>query len=95
MASLEDFEESQVKKVAEVEVLESDEFGPDEADIAQDILDALSLLSKCMHLLDYLSDPDLCKSVTKRERDSMSRLSESVRTYLDAVEGNYVEGEEE
>lgn len=62
----------------------------DEDFLRQDILDAISLLSKGMHLLDYMSDVELCKSVTKRERDSMARLSEKIHQFLDEVENVYI-----
>lgn len=73
---------------------QTDEFEPDEQSMFNDILDSLDLLRKCMHLLDYLSDPDLCKSVTKRERDTMARLSESVDEFLDDAETKYEEVQE-
>ena len=53
-----------------------------------DLLDSLSLLSQCKRLLDYMSDPDLCKNLSKRERDSMSRLSEKLKDHLDALESS-------
>ena len=94
MASLEEL----VLTAKQNEKVEVEEFASGEDDMmSQDILDALSLLSKCTHLLDYLSDLDLCKSITKKERGSMANLSEQVKTYLDEVEHNYedVEVEEE
>lgn len=63
--------------------------------LRQDILDATSLLSKCMHLFDYLGDTDLCKTVTKRERETMSRMSELCKDFLDGIENAGYEGEEE
>ena len=92
MASLEEL----VLTAKQNEKVEVDEFAPDDDNMMrQDILDALSLLSKCVHLLDYMSDSDLCKSITKKERGSMSNLSEQVKTYLDEVEHNYEDGEVE
>lgn len=82
--------------MAQLEELETECKRPpeplDDADeINADILDAISLLTKCVRLLDYVGDTDLCKSVTKRERESMVRLSESVKEYLDNVEHVYEE----
>jgi hypothetical protein len=89
MATLEDLEASRkAPKEAPKEAEPVEEF---DDDYNQDMLDALSLLNKCMHLLDYISDRDLCKTVTNREREVMGRVSESIRIYLDAVEGSYEE----
>lgn len=69
----------------------SDEPMSDEEMQDLDMRDALDLLNKCMHLLDYLSDDVLCKTITKKERDSMARLSDLVKEYLDVTEDSYVE----
>ena len=98
MAKLEELEEALGKsKVVELvdNEFEEDPDGGEELLATQDVIEAISLLSKCMHFLDYLSDTDLCKSVTKREREGMGRLSEIVRTYLDEVSDHYEDSEEE
>ena len=92
MTDLEEMEMT-AAKVVTVPDAEYPEVGEEEDLLLQDILDAMSLLNKCMRLLDYMSDADLCKTITKRERENMSRLSEQVKAYLDEVEGNY-QGEE-
>lgn len=85
--------EAVAKKTTTESGLEVDEFSDDGEDalMLHDISEAMSLLTKCLHLFDYVGDTDLCKSVTKRERESMSRLSEQVREFLDEVEPNYRE----
>lgn len=77
------------------EFVVGDEEEEEEDALRQDILDATSLLSKCMHLFDYLGDTDLCKTVTKRERETMSRMSELCKDFLDGIENAGYEGEEE
>ena len=76
----------------------SDEFDDDDGieDLQQrDMEDAIDLLQKCMHLLDYVSDRDFCKAISKRERDNLTWMSEQIREYLDDVEGHYEEKVEE
>ena len=77
------------KKYVEAPAETPHEDTSDDDYLQQDLLDALSLLNKCMHLLDYLGDTDLCKSVTKRERQSMSGLSQKVGVFLDNIDGVY------
>lgn len=69
----------------DIEVIEDDDF------LHQDILDALSLIAKAKTLFDYLSDTDLCKGISKKERGSMIRLSEKMKAFIDEVEDNYHE----
>ena len=93
MANVNDLEaDAKVKKAKAVHeaVQEVDEISY----LRQDILDSISLNSKAMHLLDYLSDHDLCKSITKRERESMSRMSDKIREFLDEAESAYTIEEE-
>lgn len=71
-----------------------DDSGGEEELFSQDILEAFALLRKCTKMLDFLSDVDLCKGLTKRERESMGRLAEKVRDYLDETEQHYEEDEE-
>lgn len=54
-----------------------------------DLHDAFFLLGKCRNLLNYVADPDLCKTFTKKEREAMERLSEKIKEYLDSVELSY------
>lgn len=86
MSSLDDLEAT--TPVKDAEVLVDDDVGED---IHNDMLDAISLLSKCMRLLDYLSDIDLCKSVTARERGNMVHVANKVREFLDGAESLYEE----
>lgn len=87
---LSEFEEMNAKK--------DDEF-PDEGDggeellLQQDIIDAITLLSKVKRLLSYVGDVELCKTVTKRERDVMAKVCSEVTGYLDSVAQNYTEVE--
>jgi len=91
--------------MAKIEELESElvlndsdfieEGGDDELAIANDVIAALSLLKKSMHLLDYMGDSDLCKTITKRERETMSRVSDSIREFLDDVGSHYEDEEDE
>lgn len=68
-----------------------DDDGGEELLIRQDLLDAMVLLRKCMYLFNYLTDIDLCKAISKKERDTMSRVAQTVLAYLDDVEYNYTE----
>ena len=67
--------------------------GQEELLIQQDILDAISLLGKVKTLLDYVGNVELCKTLTKRERATMAKVSVQVGEYLDEVIPNYEEAE--
>jgi hypothetical protein len=83
------------EKIKNVDVVVVDEFPDDEETMVQDVYDSMSLLTQCMHLLDYISDKELCPAVSKRERDSMARLSDKVRVFLDNMNVAYNDSEEE
>lgn len=91
MAGMEEMEAAfalcKVNKAKQAEV--ADDFESEELLIYQDVRNALTLLHKCVHMLDYMADTDTCKSVSKRERDNMDRLSQQVKEFLEDTEGNY------
>lgn len=72
---------------AEVVAEDEGEFDLDE--VLGDVCESMDLLRKCMHLLDYLSDSDLCPKVGQKEREAMSRMSEKVNDFLDGAESQY------
>ena len=84
----EEFEEMYTAKVKGSPTTDDDN---DEITMRQDIFDAMSLLGKVKTLLDYVGNVDLCKTVTKRERATMARISGDVQDYLDSVSSGYEE----
>ena len=70
-----------------------DDFVADEDDqqILVDMNDALILLTKCRNIFNYLSDTDLCPKFTKKERNSLFKLSGKIAKYLDEVSLTYTE----
>lgn len=74
------------------EAVEAEEDGEDF--LHEDVADALTLLSKALTMLNYISDPILCKAISNRERAGMNRLSTKIREFIDEVEGSYTEVEE-
>ena len=60
----------------------------------QDIQESISLLRKVKRMLDYISDAELCKTVTKRERAVMLQTSHDLGAYLEETAPNYEEAEE-
>lgn len=93
MMSMEDLA-AQMKAQAAANAAEDTD---DEDDVEQAYVDmaaALEMLNRCMHLLDFMSDPVLCRAISKRERDSMARLSDQVKELLDELEPEYSELEE-
>jgi len=58
-------------------------------DDIEDIFEAIGLLSRCQRLMAYMSDQELMKTITKRDRATMWKLSQHVRTYLNSVEAVY------
>lgn len=84
---IEEFEQKYAEPPADVD--ESD--GGEELLMLQDLHDGVSLLSKVKTLLDYTGNIELCKSLTKRERETMAKISGEVGDYLDSVSGHYEE----
>ena len=91
----EEFEEKHIPASAgAIEPNETFEDDGEEILMLQDIQESLSLLRKVKRMLDYISDTELCKTVTKRERAVMLQTSHDVGAYLDNVSANYEETEE-
>jgi hypothetical protein len=90
MATLEDLKTA----AKEAEVVDEFEGDHPELEQARDMEEAISLLNKSMHLMAVLSDTDLCKSVSKRERNVLSHMSDQIRLFLDEVSDYYGDGEE-
>ena len=88
----EEFEAKYTKTVDE-EFPDDDTAGQEELLMRQDILDGVSLLTRIRTLLDYVGDIELCKTLTKRERETMSRVSGDVTDYLDDMVSKYEEGD--
>jgi hypothetical protein len=89
MADLEEMEQ-QLAKVQDGVIVEEE--GEDE-DLREDFFEAVSLLARCQTLLQFAADPELCKSLTKRDRDIMWRVSGQIKQFKDAVEGVYDDGD--
>ena len=68
------------------------EFDPDEDQQLLDLKDAVLLLGLSMRLLNYVGDVELCKTLSKRDRDAMDRVATKIREFLDEVEPGLSEG---
>lgn len=77
-----------VKPTLKVDVLEV-QVQNDETD---DMREAIDLLKKVTILFDYVTNPDMCPRVSKRELLAMERMSGRVCEFLDEVEEYYKEG---
>lgn len=84
MATIEEIEAQAVKDAEYIEVEEIEE-----GDIREDFWEATTLLAKSRTLLEFMSDRTLCKGLTNRERESMTRLAEQLTGFLDEVEGKH------
>jgi hypothetical protein len=93
MATIEDLELAKAK-VGVVVTPEEEYPDLEEALACEDMSESLSILIQTMHLLDYVADPDLCKRISKRERDNMAWLAEKIRVFVDEKAGYYLEGSE-
>lgn len=89
----EEFEAKYATKKDEEEFPADDTEGQEELLLRQDILDGISLLGKVKTLLDYVGNVELCKTLTKRERETMAKVNVQVGDYLDSVTSNYEEAE--
>jgi len=87
-------EEGLKTKTVDGEVEDEDDspFEADEEQLMTDINEALILIKRSKTLIDYISDPELCKTMSKRERLSMLKLSGKLAEYVSSIEGTYGEG---
>lgn len=69
-------------------ILEDDELDEVEQ-LRQDIFDAISILSQSRNMLAYLADPELCKTLTKKERTVLAELVERIETFVGDVGDGY------
>lgn len=76
--------------IAGAEWVGAEGLDPDEQ-ILVDIQEAISLFITVKALLDYVGSPILCKVVSKRERDTMAKVSEQIREFLASAEPTYLE----
>jgi hypothetical protein len=86
MATIEELEAQALKQPEKEQDFEPE---AQDKDLLEDFWEATSLLAKARTLLDFMSDPELCKGLSRRERDSMSRLAERLNGFLDNVDGVY------
>ncbi len=72
------------------EVVDDDEFdGPEEEQMMTDINEAIILIKRTKTLIDYVSTPELCKAISKRERATMVKLSNKLNEFIGSVENSY------
>lgn len=57
-----------------------------------DMQESLDLLRQTRTLLQYLSDPELCRTITMKERKAMIALATKVHGFVDNVEDSYEGG---
>lgn len=101
MASLEELEAVNTARLrareaeADDEESDDDDAYDEQEEALQDLEKSFELLTKCMHLLDYMSDPVMVPTLSKREREAMARLSDAVQDYMDETQPNYEKVEEE
>lgn len=72
----------------EVEGEYAGEVDPDEERnlLLNDLDASCDLFKKVQIFLDYISEPAVCQSLTKRERSIAARLSETIDEQVDAIE---------
>lgn len=81
-------------KQVDGEVMEDEEDEPQDEQIMADLQEAFDLIHRAKTMLDYISDPQLCKTISKRERETMTRLSGNLADYLNETAESYNEVEE-
>ena len=68
---------------------------PEEFDQGEDVLmendlhESFILLRKVKTLLDYIGNAELCKTLSKKERMTMLKVSGQIASYLDETAVNY------
>jgi len=60
-----------------------------EEQVQIDLNDGLILIKRAKTLIDYISDPLLCKSISKREREVMFKLSMQLGDFLSSTVPSY------
>jgi hypothetical protein len=75
------------KTVTSVEVDATEE----PVEMSKDLEKALELLRQCSVILDYVSDPMLCRTLSKRERDALERCSATVTDFIIDTRAAYEE----
>ena len=70
---------------------------PDEFDQGEEVLmendlhESFSLLRKVKTLLDYVGNVELCKTLSKKERVTMIKVSSQISSFLDETAVHYEE----
>lgn len=85
--TLEQLEQEELKVV-------QGEFVDDEDDddtMFNDLDAANDLLKRAAILLDFMSDPVMCRNISKRERDIMARFSDEIHDFTKEVDEYYLE----
>lgn len=86
---LDELAQAKAKSKTHVNDLDFPDDGAEELLATQDVIDAMVLLRTCQTLLRYVSDVELCQSLTKRERGTMSKVAGYITTFLDEKELHY------
>lgn len=87
---LEELDAQRTKPKEDEEWEGADTIDPEDQAII-DIKEAIFLFTTVKTVLDYVSNPDVVKRISQRERDIMFKVSEQVRTYLASVEPTYLD----
>jgi len=95
MVDVEKLEELHAQRMVEAEVVEEEEDAEDidetQAQTFEDLCKGVNLIRRCTVLLDFMSDPDLVRTISKREREAMIRMSDLLHAYNEDVTSGYEE----
>jgi hypothetical protein len=94
LADLEELERKAAEKAAAAELDDvefedaddGDDDSEEEHDNYSDLVAANNMLVDCITMLNYMSNPDLCKTVTMRERNNMARFAKKVLDFVNMVD---------
>jgi hypothetical protein len=65
--------------------------GAEDEQMLCDLQEAIILIKRAKTLIDYVGEPELCKTISKRERLSMVKLSGKLEAYVNSIESSYGE----
>jgi hypothetical protein len=86
MAQLEDLKrQAERQAAAEADIITTTTVEAESSPL-DDLETALGLLRQAHIMLSLVSDPDLCKVVSKRERATMTKLSSRIGSFVGEIE---------
>lgn len=76
--------------IRDAETLDDDE-DIENPDLLESLSEGMDLLVKSRTMMEYIADPELCKTITARERKTLMALTAKISQYLIDMDDEYGE----